>query len=347
MRVAATEELLALAREDDRVVFVGSDLGFGAMEGLRREVPDRFLMEGVSEQYVMGMAAGLAMEGFVPFVASIASFITRRCYEQIRIDVCLHNLPVRILGLGGGLVYAPLGPTHTAVEDCGLLREIPNLTVAAPGDATEVRAFLRESLHLPGPLYLRLGPAGPPPLPADDPPALGRGALLRPSGDVLIVSTGAITHTALAASEILASQAINAGVLHLNTVAPIDEQALLAAARSVHLVVSLEEHSVVGGLGAALSEAITGWRMSGGTSLLRLGLPREFPTGATTRDALLAAHGLDAAGVARSIADRLPLVTQPQGVSRPFAAHAGPPFNPCPAGESVGKPFVSKESGES
>jgi transketolase len=343
MRVAASEELLTLALEDDRVVFVGSDLGFGAMEGLRREVPERFFMEGVSEQYVMGMAAGLAMEGFIPFVASIASFITRRCYEQIRIDVCLHDLPVRILGLGGGLVYAPLGPTHTAVEDCGLLREIPNLTVAAPGDKIEVRAFLRESLYRPGPLYLRLGPAGPPPLPTEVPPVLGRGRLLRTAGDVLIVSTGAMTHTALAVSEILASQSTRAGVLHVSTVAPIDEETLLAAADSVELVASLEEHSVVGGLGSAVSEVLTEWRPSNGTPMLRLGLPREFPAGATTRDAVLAAHGLDAVGVARSIADRLSNATRRRAITPLLTAPTKQPST-TRHHEATGKPFVSKES---
>jgi transketolase len=304
MRVTATEELLAMARDDDRVVFIGSDLGFGAMEGFRREFPSRFFMEGVSEQYVMGMAAGMAMEGFVPFVASIASFITRRCYEQIRVDVCLHNLPVRILGLGGGLAYAPLGPTHTAVEDYGTLREIPNLAVAVPGDTTEVRALLRESLQLPGPLYMRLGPAAPPQLPVEHPSPLGKGTLLRPPGEVLIVSTGVMTHTALAVAQTLATQGIGAGVLHLNAVAPIDGQAL-AAAVPTHLVVSVEEHSVVGGLGSAIAEIITGTRACAGLPLLRLGLPREFPAGATTREDLLAAHGLDAAGLARSVAVHL------------------------------------------
>lgn len=127
MRVTFGEELVKLARDDERVVFIGSDLGHGAMEEFRRHHPRRFFMEGVSEQYVMGMAAGLALDGFIPFIASIATFITRRCHEQIRIDVCLHELPVRIVGIGGGLVYAPLGPTHTAVDDWALMRGVPNI----------------------------------------------------------------------------------------------------------------------------------------------------------------------------------------------------------------------------
>jgi transketolase len=328
MRVTTSEELLAMARDDDRVVFVGSDLGFGAMEDLRREFPDRFFMEGVSEQYVMGMAAGLAMEGFMPFVASIASFITRRCYEQIRIDVCLHNLPVRIIGIGGGLVYAPLGPTHTAVEDFALLREAPNLTVAAPGDRAEVRAVLRESLRLPGPIYIRLGPARPPALPRSDLPVLGKGSLLRAPHEVLIVSTGAMTHDAMTASDMLTSRDIRGGALHMNTVWPIDREAILAVAGSTSLVVTLEEHSIVGGLGSAVSETLAA-EGSGGPPVLRLGLPRQFPVGATDRDILLADNSLDAAGVARSIVDRLTRGHPSPPTASDAAASLRPPDGPA------------------
>jgi transketolase len=305
MRVTFGEELSRLARDDERVVFIGSDLGNGAMEDFRRQHPRRFFMEGISEQHVMGMAAGLAMDGFVPFVASIASFITRRCYEQIRIDVCLHDLPVRIVGIGGGLTYAALGPTHTAVDDWALLRAIPNMTVLAPGDRADVRSLLSQSLALPGPAYLRLGPAQPDPLPAAAPATVGKATLLRPAREVLLVATGAMTAVALAAAGDLARRGIGAGVLHVTTLKPFDRHALVEAMTGCTLAVSLEEHSVVGGLGSAVADALADQGPGAGLALLRLGIPDTFPTGAHRRDRLLREYGLDRAGVARSVAARL------------------------------------------
>ncbi len=305
MRATFGAELTRLATDDDRVVFIGSDLGNGAMEEFRRQHPRRFFMEGISEQHVMGMAAGLALDGFVPFVASIASFITRRCHEQIRIDVGLHDLPVRIVGIGGGLVYAALGPTHTAVDDWALLRNVPNMTVLAPGDRADVRSLLRQSLDLPGPAYLRLGPARPAPLPAATPATVGKAVLLRPAREVLLVASGVLTAVALAAAEELARRGVGAGVLHVTTLKPFDRHALVSAMAKCALVVSLEEHSVLGGLGSAVADVLADQSPGSHVSLLRLGIPDTFPTGVRRRDRLLREYGLDPAGVAQSVATRL------------------------------------------
>ena len=141
MRRTALEQVHELARRDPRVLFIGSDLGVGTLDEFRQEFPDRFLMEGIAEQNIIGMAAGLAMEGFVPYVNTIATFLTRRCFEQVAVDLCLHRLPVRLIGNGGGLVYAALGPTHIATEDIALMRALPNMTVVvpAPGFGRRVR----------------------------------------------------------------------------------------------------------------------------------------------------------------------------------------------------------------
>ena len=138
MRKTALDCVFELAKKDDRVVFIGSDLSVGVLDEMRRVLPKRFFMEGVSEQHIIGMAAGLALEGFIPYVNTIATFLTRRCYEQIALDLCLQNLPVRLIANGGGAVYAPLGPTHLAVEDLAILRALPNMTVVAPCDAAEM-----------------------------------------------------------------------------------------------------------------------------------------------------------------------------------------------------------------
>src|ERR1700731_47823 len=146
----------ALAQRDDRVVFIGSDLSPGLLGEMKKAYPERYFMEGVAEANIIGMAAGMAMEGLVPYVHTIATFITRRCYEQVALDLCLHNLPVRLIGNGGGLVYAPLGPTHLAIEDIAIMRALPNMTVVSVCDADEVKRFMDQTLVCPGPINIRL-----------------------------------------------------------------------------------------------------------------------------------------------------------------------------------------------
>lgn len=160
MRQTALQTVYQLAKKDPRVVFVGSDLGSGTLKEMRNEFPERFYMEGISEQHILGFAAGLAKEGYLPYLNTIATFFARRAYEQIAIDVALHNLPVRILASGGGMVYAPLGPTHTAIEDLSLMLSIPNLKVFAPADANEMRNLLEASIGDSSPWYIRFGKGG-------------------------------------------------------------------------------------------------------------------------------------------------------------------------------------------
>src|SRR5579864_2766212 len=156
MRPACIDMVFELAKRDPRVAYIGSDLSPDLTELMNKEMLGRAFMEGVSEQHVVGMAAGLAMEGFIPFVHTIATFITRRCFEQVAVDLCLHNLPVRLIGNGGGLVYAPLGPTHLAIEDIAIMRALPNMTVVAVCDADEMRRLMPQTLDWPGPIYIRL-----------------------------------------------------------------------------------------------------------------------------------------------------------------------------------------------
>ena len=160
MRKTCLETVFKIAKKNKKVVFIGSDLGPGVLDNFKKKIPSRFFMEGVSEQHVIGMSAGMALNGFIPYVNTIATFITRRCYEQVLIDLSLHNLPVRLIGNGGGLVYAPLGPTHQAIEDIGLMRMIPNMTVICPCDANEMKNLVLETLNHKGPIYIRLAKGG-------------------------------------------------------------------------------------------------------------------------------------------------------------------------------------------
>lgn len=307
MRAAVADLLFELAVADERIVFVGSDLGAGAMEQMRRRLPARFFMEGISEQYIIGMAAGLAMDGLLPYVSSIATFITRRCYEQIALDVCLQNLPVRMLGNGSGLAYGPLGPTHLALDDLAILRACPNLALLAPGDRWEARELLRQTVSYPGPVYLRLGPTAPPDLPPRDQPVIGTPVILRAGGDVALVSLGTMTVVALAAADLLAERGIGARLVHVHSLAPLDHAALLSAISGVPLACTVEEHSVTGGLGSCVAELLASSRQSG--RLRRIGLPAGVLAGASPRPDTLVRHGLDPAAIAEAVRAELAAMT--------------------------------------
>jgi transketolase len=304
MRNTAMNAIYALAQRDPRVVFIGSDLGAGVLDEMRRELPERFFMEGVSEQAIVGMAAGLAMDGYIPYINTIATFLTRRCYEQVAIDLCLHDLPVRLIASGGGLVYAPLGPTHMATDDLAILRALPNMTIVAPVDAPEMARVMDASLDVPGPLYVRIAKGGEPVVSRDDLPfAIGRAIEMRAGTDVALVATGVMTGAALAAATLLEADGIAAGVLHVHTVKPLDAPAILAAAARASLVVSIEEHSRIGGLGGAIAECFADEAVA--VPLLRLGLPDRYLSGYGSQAHLLALAGLDPASIAASVRERL------------------------------------------
>lgn len=282
MRRTSLECVWELAQRDERVVFVGSDLGPEVLAEMKRAMPERFFperffMEGVSEANVIGLAAGLAMEGFVPYVNTVATSLTRRCYEQIALDLCLQNLPVRLIGNGGGLVYAPLGPTHLAVEDLAILRALPNMTVTAACDADEVRRLMHATLDVEGPLYVRLGRGGGPIVSQEASGfTLGRAIEMRPVARVTILSTGTLTERALRVAEVLEREGTPCGVTHFHTIKPLDAVAVQRAAREAELLVTLEEHTRTGGFGSAVGETLLDQAPRRLPRLLRLGLPDAF-----------------------------------------------------------------------
>ncbi len=304
MRRTCLDHVYELAKRDDRVVFVGSDLGVGTLDQFRDEMPERFFMEGIAEQNLIGVAAGLALEGYIPYVNTIATFLTRRCYEQVAVDLCMHNLPVRLIANGGGLVYAPLGPTHLAIEDIAIMRALPRMTVVAPSDAEEMKRFMACSLELEGPCYIRLAKGGDevisrPELGFE----IGKGLLLEAPGDCLIVATGVASTEALAARKALASEGIDCGVLHLPTVKPLDQAAILKWAGRVECVITVEEHTLVGGLGSAVAELLADAMAGRGPALLRLGIPDRFADRYGTQSELMAYYGIDGDGIAASVRD--------------------------------------------
>jgi transketolase len=249
------------------------------------------------------MAAGLAMEGFMPYVNTIAPFFTRRANEQIAVDLCLHNLPVRLIANGGGVVYAQLGPTHMAIEDMSSLRALPNMTVVSVCDAEEMRRFMDASLDWPGPIYIRLAKGGDPIVSSPEREfAIGKAISMREPGDALLVTTGIMLSRALAAADELKQENISCGILHMHTIKPFDHEALLRRARSVRLVVTIEEHTKIGGLGSAVLECLAE-AMDRMPTVRRMGIPDAFPHDYGSQDNLLESYGLTAPMIAKTVRD--------------------------------------------
>jgi transketolase len=259
-------------------------------------------MEGVSEANVIGMAAGLAMEGKIVYVNTIATFITRRCFEQVVLDVCLHNLNVRLVGNGGGLVYAPLGPTHLAIEDIPMFRAIPNMTIVAPADAEEMRRFMPHTLEHQGPIYIRLAKGGDPIVtPPEKPFKIGKAVLVREGRDILLITTGITLRIALDAIEILKGQGISSTVLHIPTIKPIDREAVLDLADKAKAIVSIEEGVIFGGLGGAVAEVLAEANSSRPIRFKRIGIPDFFPDQYGSQDSLMAHYNISPEAIVSNV----------------------------------------------
>jgi transketolase len=293
MRKTALDCVYKLSKIDERVVFVGSDLGPGVLDKMKTEFPDRFFMEGVSEQYIIGMAAGLAMEGFIPYVNTIATFLTRRCYEQVAVDLCMHDLPVRLIANGGGGVYAPLGPTHLAIEDIAIMRALPNMAVVVPCDADEMNRLMMSTLEWPHPIYIRLAKGGDRVVSAEQNGfELGKSIKMRDGVDGLFITTGVMTQLALEAAEILKTKGVDVGVLHVHTIKPFDTSGVVSAIESVKAVVTVEEHIVNGGLGSAVLESCSELHPELLPKISRIGIPDKFATEYGSQSSLLKHWGI-------------------------------------------------------
>jgi transketolase len=298
--------IYTLAKTDERIYFVGSDLGVGTLDQFKREMPERFLMEGISEANLIGVSAGLALEGRIVYANTIATFITRRCYEQVALDVCLHQVPVRLIGNGGGLVYAPLGPTHEATEDIAIMRALPHMTVVAPADADEMRRLMPLTVDYPGPIYIRLGKGGDPIVSNDRVLfQIGKAIPIREGCDALIITTGITLKFALDAAQTLGERGIEAAILHMHTVKPLDVDALRTYADPVAAIVTVEEHSIIGGLGGAVAEILVETNFRSAKRFKRIGIPDMFPDKYGSQNSLMAGFGITAEGVVASILELL------------------------------------------
>lgn len=301
MRNAFAQELAEIAQRDPRVVLLSGDIGNRLFDGLKACCPERFFNCGVAEANMMGMAAGMALSGLRPVCYTIAPFITYRCLEQIRVDVCYHQAPVVIVGTGAGLAYASLGATHHSCEDLGMLRLLPGLAVVAPADAAEVRGALRAALRSPHPTYVRLGKKGEPAVHPSEPEfEIGKALEIRRGTDVCLLGTGNLTSVALETADRLQTEGLSAAVISFHTLKPLDEATLTRVFARFRLVATLEEHSILGGLGGSVAEWMSE-QEPGAARLLRFGSADEFLHETASQQQARERYGLTPTAIARRI----------------------------------------------
>jgi transketolase len=275
MRNAFIRALTDAAARDERIVFLTADLGFKLFDDFARRYPGRFFNVGVAEANMAGVATGLALEGRKPFIYSIVTFATLRCYEQIRNDIAYHDADVTVVGVGGGYSYGHNGPTHHALEDMGMLRMLPNMTVLAPGDPEETVACVGALARHRGPAYLRLGRAGEPSVHGKAVTVeIGRSILMRDGNDGAILSTGNMLSTAVKVGELLAEKSFACRVISMPSVKPLDHEAVEKALRETRFIATLEEHTLLGGFGSAIAEVVAG--LGKGIRFRRFGAPDRF-----------------------------------------------------------------------
>lgn len=294
MRKMCLDQVYELALKDPRIFFAGSDIGHGTLKQFKEQMPGRFLMEGVSEANLIGISAGLSLEGKIVYANTIATFLTRRCFEQIVLDLGLHRANVRLIANGGGLVYAPLGPTHLAIDDIAILRAVPNMTIIAPCDAQEMKRLMPLTVGHQGPMYIRLAKGSDPIVSnAAVPFRIGKGIPVREGKDILVVTTGITLQLALKAADVLKAEGIDTAILHMPTIKPLDTEMLLHYAGQVQAILTVEEHSVMGGLGSAVAESIAEANYTCAKRFKRIGIPDVFADRYGSQQELMSYYGID------------------------------------------------------
>ncbi|MEW6303822.1 MAG: transketolase C-terminal domain-containing protein [Verrucomicrobiota bacterium] len=305
MRNAFAKAITALAKQDERIVLLSGDIGNRLFDDFKAACPERFFNCGVAEANMIGMAAGMAMSGLRPVCYTITPFVTYRCLEQIRVDVCYHHVPVMIVGTGAGLSYASLGATHHSCEEMGMLRLLPDMTVLAPADSHEVSAALKAALQQAKPVFMRIGKKGEPQVHQAEPAfQIGKAIVLREGKDACLLSTGTMLPEAMAAAEALGADGISTQVVSFHTVKPLDDALLADVFQRCQVVATVEEHSVLGGLGGSVAE----WLADHPTvraKLLRFGTRDEFLHETCEQEEAREHFGLTASAIADRVKSAL------------------------------------------
>lgn len=306
MRSGILDEVHYQMKADGNIYFLIGDLGFASVEMIQEDFPDRFINVGIAEQNMIGIAAGLALSGKKVYCYSIIPFLTMRCFEQIRNDLCYHNLDVTLLGAGAGMSYGILSSTHFALIDVGILRTLPNMIVFSPADEQEAVLGTKELAKPHGPAYIRIGQRVEPII-YDEPYEfkLGQGhVLVDGSKELVIFTSGPITHEVVKANQLLAKELQQqATLIDIHTIKPLDKELIKKYAQQAKNIFTVEEHSVIGGLGAAVAEALAGTGYLG--KLTIIGTPDEFIKDVGGQQYIRQIKKLDAKGLLKRIRKQL------------------------------------------
>lgn len=302
MRYAFSQTLFSEAKKNSSIVLLTGDLGYTVFEKFEKNFPNRFFNMGAAEANMIGAACGMALSGLTPFVYSIAPFATMRGFEQIRTDVCLHNANVKIVGSGAGLSYGHAGPTHHALEDIAILRSLPNMTIVCTSDPVTSTWITKEAVQHSGPVYIRLGKKGEPVIHSKKTKLeIGKGVILSEGSSLAIVATGNIVYTALQAAELLKKEGIHATVIDMHTIKPLDNKLIHTLAKKHRGIVTIEEHTILGGLGTAVAEAILEIPHSNLQFFEKIGVPDTFTLFAGSHEYLRDIYGLTPKKIASRI----------------------------------------------
>jgi transketolase len=275
VRNAFADEVTQLAKVDSRVMVLSGDIGNKLFDPFKKLDQKRFINCGIAESNMMSLASGLALNGLRPIIYTITPFTTTRCFEQIRVDVCYHNSPVIIVGTGSGLSYAELGPTHHSLEDLAIMRTLPGMQVIAPCDSIELRLALRTALLSSAPTYIRIGKKGEPIIHDVHPTfSIGKAITMRTGSDILILSTGTLMSNALKAANMLGDIGLSSQIASFHTIKPFDNDYLHKHLEPYRLIVTIEEHSKIGGLGSIVSESLASKNLR--PPQLMIGVEDEF-----------------------------------------------------------------------
>ncbi|MDO4323064.1 MAG: transketolase C-terminal domain-containing protein [Lachnospiraceae bacterium] len=300
MQRAYMSALCELAEKDRNVLSLLADSGTGYDELFRRYFPKQMLDFGIAEENMVAAAAGLALCGKIPFVYTAGAFLAYRSFEFIRDDVCFQNLNVKIVGMGAGLSWSTLGSTHHTTEDLGALRSLPNLTILSPSCPKEVEKAVKAAYDIKGPVYIKIGMNNEPDIYREEEPfVVGRNRELRSGKDLCVYTTGSIASEVLTAAELLEKKGLDIGVVNVPTIKPLDTAEILDRAVKYNTILTVEEHSITGGLGSAVAEVLAESDVK--VRFRRIGLRNCFAAGYGTHAQVKAANGLDAAGIAEQI----------------------------------------------
>lgn len=303
MRNTFVRTLYELAVKDKRILLLTADLGFSVFEEFIETLPGQYFNMGIAEQNMTGVAAGLAMEGYIPVIYSIVPFVTMRNFEQIRNDISYQKLNVKIVGVGAGFSYGPYGHTHHGIEDIAVMRSIPEMTVIAPGDPVETRLATTAMMEHIGAAYLRLGKTGESVLHQKEPEfEIGKAIIMAKGTDITLIGTSTMLDTTMKVCARFQSDGISVRVLSMHTIKPIDVHAITESVEHTGTIVTIEEHGIIGGLGSAVAEVIAEYGKS--VAFIRFAVPDHFTKVMGNQEYMRHANGLSIDDIYESIRKR-------------------------------------------